>query len=399
LGELVVARDQAEAANVQKSHFLANMSHEIRTPLNGVLAMAQIMAVGDLADEQRARLDVIRNSGQALLSILNDILDVSKIEAGALQLESVEFDIDGMARNAVEGFSAVAESKGVQVRLVVDPNLAKIRVGDPARLRQILSNLVSNALKFTAEGSVEIRIEPQPGAVDGLRLAVSDTGIGMPADKLSMLFQKFTQLDSSTTRKFGGTGLGLAICAELTTLMKGDIWAESEEGRGSTFFVDLPLPAAVIKPAAVVEASPQDEEAERPLRVLAAEDNPTNQLVLSTILEMFGTDLQIVENGLEAVKAAEGGAFDVILMDIQMPEMDGIAAAKAIRRMEVEKGRRRVPIIAVSANAMAHQVSEYLAAGMNSHVPKPIEIGQLQAALEAALAEADAEDEAARLAG
>jgi signal transduction histidine kinase/ActR/RegA family two-component response regulator len=384
--DLVEARDQAQAANVQKSQFLANMSHEIRTPLNGVLAMAQIMALGELGPDQRSRLAVISNSGEALLTILNDILDVSKIEAGALELESLEFDIKELVQSSVEGFSAVAQGKDLKLTVEVQPSAAGVRLGDPARLRQILSNLISNALKFTEEGGVAVRLEGQgEDGQAGVRMIVRDSGIGMQQDKLSLLFQKFTQLDASTTRRFGGTGLGLAICHELTAMMGGAIWAQSVEGEGSAFFVDLPLPRVGPAVIQIAEEDGEIDDEDRPLRILAAEDNPTNQLVLSTILEMFGAELQIVDNGKLAVDAMEHGAFDIVLMDIQMPVMDGITAAKAIRQAERATGRRRTPIIAVSANAMAHQVEEYLSVGMDSHVAKPIQINRLQEALEAAL--------------
>jgi signal transduction histidine kinase/AmiR/NasT family two-component response regulator len=383
---LVIARDDAEAANVQKSQFLANMSHEIRTPLNGVLAMAQVMAIGDLTDQQRERVEVIRSSGEALLTILNDILDVSKIEAGKLELEIVEFDFDSLVRTAVDGFTAVAQSKGVELILEIEPAATGSRLGDPARLRQIVSNLVSNAVKFTQNGSVRVRIEGVgPDGAEGLRLAVSDTGIGIPEEKLPLLFQKFTQLDASTTRRFGGTGLGLSICQELTAKMDGVIWAESRPGEGTTFYVELPLPRAVaMDDKSSAQTLPEDQG--RPLRILAAEDNPTNQVVLSTILDIFGAEVQIVENGRLVVEAWADGDHDLILMDIQMPEMDGIAATREIRKAEADSGRIRTPIIALSANAMAHQVKEYMAAGMDGHVSKPIELDKLHAALEAALA-------------
>jgi signal transduction histidine kinase/AmiR/NasT family two-component response regulator len=383
---LVVARDDAEAANVQKSQFLANVSHEIRTPLNGVLAMAQVMAIGDLTDQQRERVDVIRGSGEALLTILNDILDVSKIEAGKLELEIVEFDFDSLVRAAMGGFEAVAQSKGVELALEMEPAATGPRLGDSARFRQILSNLVSNAVKFTERGSVRVRIEGVgPDGADGLRLAVSDTGIGIPEEKLPLLFQKFTQLDASTTRRFGGTGLGLSICQELTAKMDGAIWAESRPGEGTTFYVELPLPRAIAADnASDDQALPEDQG--RPLRILAAEDNPTNQVVLSTILDIFGAEVQIVENGRLVVEAWANGEHDVILMDIQMPEMDGITATREIRKAEADSGRIRTPIIALSANAMAHQVKEYMEAGMDGHVSKPIELGKLHTALESALA-------------
>ena len=221
---------------------------------------------------------------------------------------------------------------------------------------------------------------------DGLRLVIADTGIGMAAEKLPLLFQKFQQLDASTTRRFGGTGLGLSICQELTEKMGGAIWATSVEGQGATFHVELPLPrVAAAEQEAPAEYEPAEGE-ERLVRVLAAEDNPTNQLVLSTILEIFGVDLHMVDNGRKAVEAWAVGDYDVILMDIQMPEMDGITAAREIRKAEAAEGRARTPIVAVSANAMAHQVEEYLAVGMDGHVAKPIELNKLQNALERALA-------------
>ena len=387
LHELTHARDAAEAANVQKSQFLANMSHEIRTPLNGVLAMAQIMALGDMAEEQRERLTVIRKSGEALLEILNDILDVSKIEAGKLELDPIEFDVEGVIQGARDSFAGVAEKKGLGLAVEIAADARGLRIGDPARLRQIVSNLVSNALKFTSAGDVAVTARGVgEGGVDGLWISVSDSGIGMPAGKIPMLFQKFTQLDASTTRQFGGTGLGLAICHELVVLMGGRIWAESVEGVGSTFHVELPLSRAIALPPAPAEADevvPDDQG--RVLRVLAAEDNPTNQMVLSTIIQIFGAELQLADNGALAVEAWDAGDFDVILMDIQMPVMDGIAATREIRSREAAQGRTRTPIIALSANAMVNQVKDYLAAGMDGHVAKPIELPKLHAALEAAL--------------
>ncbi len=387
LHELTQARDAAEAANVQKSQFLANMSHEIRTPLNGVLAMAQIMALGDMAEEQRQRLSVIRKSGEALLEILNDILDVSKIEAGKLDLDPIEFDVENVINGARDSFAGVAERKGLRLAVEVAGDARGVRIGDAARLRQIVSNLVSNALKFTSAGEVAVIARGLgDGGAEGLWISVRDSGIGMAAEKIPLLFQKFTQLDASTTRQFGGTGLGLAICHELTVLMGGRIWAESVENEGSTFHVELPLARAAAAP--VVEAEADDalpDDQGRVLRVLAAEDNPTNQMVLSTIIQIFGADLELADNGALAVEAWERGDFDVVLMDIQMPVMDGIAATREIRSREAAQGRARTPIIALSANAMVHQIKEYMAAGMDGHVAKPIELPKLHAALEAAL--------------
>jgi signal transduction histidine kinase/ActR/RegA family two-component response regulator len=383
------ARDAAEAANVQKSQFLANMSHEIRTPLNGVLAMAQILERGALSGDQREQVEVIKSSGEVLLTILNDILDVSRIEDGALELEVAPFDLRALTDATLGGYAVAAQTKGLDLTVEIAEGAEGLRLGDGGRVRQILSNLVSNAIKFTAEGGVAVRVE---GSDTGVRLTVEDTGVGVPEDRLAHLFDKFTQLDGATTRRFGGAGLGLAICQALTEKMGGVIAVESVPGEGSTLVVDLPLPRCEnpADAATQADAASSDGEAERPLRVLAAEDNPTNQKVLATILEMFGADLQMVENGALAVEAWRSAPFDVILMDIQMPDMDGVAAARAIRTAEAETGRARTPILAVTANAMPHQAAEYAAAGMDGLVPKPIEIGRLQAALEDALAGAEA---------
>ncbi len=383
---LVDARDAAEAANVLKSHFLANMSHEIRTPLNGVLAMAQIMAMGDLAPAQRERLSVIHQSGEALLMVLNDILDLSKIEAGRMELEETEFDVHELADTLRAAHGPVAAKKGLSFSVDVTARAEGARRGDPARLQQILNNLLSNAVKFTQAGEVRVAIdgEGEDGA-EGLRISVTDTGIGIPESKLPLLFQKFMQVDGSTTRRFGGTGLGLAICRELGQLMGGNVWAESVQGVGSTFFVSVPLARSGSATDRSADGQPRASGGEGrlvELKVLAAEDNPTNQLVLKTIMSTFGLDVDMVPDGEEAVEAWRAGAYDLILMDIQMPNLDGIAATRQIRAAEVANGRRRTPIIALSANAMTHQVKSYLEAGMDLHVAKPIQLQKLQEALE-----------------
>ncbi|WP_254063017.1 ATP-binding protein [Caulobacter sp. S45] len=408
LVELTKARDSAQAANIAKSQFLANMSHEIRTPLNGVLAMAQILTRSELAPVQRDRVEVIRQSGETLLALLNDILDVSKIEAGKLELEVAEFDLQDVIETAHTSFRPMAERKGLTFNVQVAEGAQGVRRGDSARLQQILNNFLSNAVKFTAVGDVTLSVlgEGDDGA-EGVRIGVRDTGIGIPADKRSLLFKKFSQVDASTTRRYGGTGLGLAICHELCELMGGRVWVESEEGQGSTFFAYLPFPRVADAPqkaapttapepaAAASDPTPMDTPAEGALRILAAEDNATNQLVLSTIMQIFGVDLTIVGDGREAVEAWRGDVFDLILMDIQMPNMDGVAATRAIRAAEAAEGRARTPIVALSANALTHQVQEYLAAGMDAHVAKPIEIEKLQSVLERVLAGAEAENAAA----
>jgi signal transduction histidine kinase/AmiR/NasT family two-component response regulator len=388
---LRAAQKRAEAASAAKSTFLATMSHEIRTPLNGVLGMAQAMEADGLPDHQRERLGVIRQSGESLLAILNDVLDLSKIEAGKLELERVEFDLADIARGAHSTFTAMANNKGLAFSLDIGPARGRY-LGDPVRLRQILSNLISNALKFTEEGEIRVSARYADGV---LSIAVADTGIGISPGNVGKLFTKFDQLDSSTTRRFGGTGLGLSICDELAQLMGGAIGVESELGGGSCFTLEFPLPRLGDGRTEPLEEAVEERQAVS-LRVLAAEDNEINQLVLKTLLHQMGVDAVIVDNGQALVEAWETGVWDVILMDIQMPVMDGVTAAALIRQKEHASGRLRTRIIALSANAMAHQVSQYLAAGMDGHVAKPIEAAALYNALCAAAEAADPEQ---RLAG
>ncbi|MGC1304807.1 MAG: ATP-binding protein, partial [Caulobacteraceae bacterium] len=387
----------AEAANEAKSAFLATMSHEIRTPLNGVLGMAQAMAADALAPIQRERLEVVRQSGEALLAILNDVLDLSKIEAGRFELEEVEFELEDIARGAHSAFTALANKRGLSFCLVIDEAARGVYRGDPTRIRQILYNLISNGLKFTAAGEVRVSVGRADGA---LTLRVADTGVGIPADRLPLLFEKFVQADASTTRRFGGTGLGLSICRHLAELMGGVIEASSTVDVGTTFLVRLPIPrvaeagtlAAPQSPA--VEADDEDV-AFHELRVLAAEDNTVNQLVLKTLLAQIGVTPVLVEDGQQAVDAWAGQDWDVILMDMQMPVLDGAAATRLIREREAATGRARTPIIAITANAMAHQVAQYAAMGADRHVAKPIEAARLFAALEAALVPPEEEAELA----
>jgi signal transduction histidine kinase/ActR/RegA family two-component response regulator len=377
--ELTDALSAATAASEAKSAFLAMMSHEIRTPLNGVLGMAQAMAGGELTDVQRGRLRVIQESGRILMAILNDILDISKIEAGQLEVEAVEFDLGHVLRGAQASFTTIANEKGVSLMFQVEEARGVYR-GDPTRVRQIVYNLLSNALKFTSEGQIGVLATRSEA---GLTLKVSDTGIGMSQATLAKLFTKFTQADAATTRQFGGTGLGLAICSELATLLGGTIGVESVLTEGTTFTVELPFtyvgppiedPNPVLPPSGLL--------GDMALRVLIAEDNPTNQLVLKTLLNQVGIDPVVVPDGVQAVETWRTGDWDVVFMDIQMPHMDGRDAAREIRRLEAENRLPRTPIYALSANAMAHQATDYLSAGMDGNIAKPIDIGELFGVLE-----------------
>lgn len=370
--ELVSQRRAAEAASQAKSEFLANISHEIRTPLNGVLGMARAIANDPLPAKQRDRLRVVQESGEVLLGLLNDLLDLSKIEAGRIELENGIVDFASLGAALVKVFEPVAKAKGVAFELTVASSAQGLWRGDPARTRQVLSNLLSNAVKFTDQGSVRATIEQVD---DYICVRVADTGPGIPADRISRLFDKFVQADASTTRRYGGTGLGLAIARELAELMGGDIAVETELGRGSVFTLRIPLQPVAARDSGV--EAPGAVALDRTLRVLGAEDHPVNRLVLKTLLEQAGLSVHLVDDGQAAVDAWAREDWDVILMDVQMPVMDGPTAARLIRDQELQSARKRTPIIALTANAMAHHAREYLASGMDLLVPKPIEYERL----------------------
>jgi signal transduction histidine kinase/ActR/RegA family two-component response regulator len=380
------AQGAAVAANLAKSQFIANVSHEIRTPLNGVLGMAQSLAAGDLSDLQRRRVDIIHSSGEVLLAILNDVLDFSKIEAGKLDLEATPFDLVKIASEVQAAFSAVADNKGLELDLRLEgARPGELRLGDPTRVRQIVSNLVSNALKFTHDGGVEIVLSCLDA---GVVISVRDTGIGIPKDKLHKLFGQFEQVDASTTRRFGGTGLGLSICYELSRLMGGQIVVDSEFGTGSTFTVHMPLQrvgALEAAPSKMASGFDMVDAARGELRILAAEDNKTNQLVLIALLQQMGVMPTIVEDGASAVEAWRTGDFDLILMDMQMPVMDGLTAVRAIRADEKLSSRSRSPIIALTADVMSHHLANYRLAGADAVVAKPIQFVELAQAMRSLL--------------
>jgi signal transduction histidine kinase/ActR/RegA family two-component response regulator len=360
------ARREADEANAAKSRFLANMSHEIRTPLNGVIGMAQIMAADVLEDRQKDRLEILDRSAHTLMDLINQILDLSRIEEGRLEIVPQPVDADALIHEVIETLKPMADSKGLAFHLR-SPGLGWVSA-DPVRLRQILFNLLSNAIKFTAEGEVTLGVE-RTGA--GVILTVSDTGRGIPADGIDKLFNRFAQIEAADADRRDGAGLGLSIVATLVDLLGGRISVESAAGQGSTFIVALPLERAA--PAAVGDAAPA-AETQGALRVLVAEDHPVNQQVIRGLLSQVGIEVEIVDDGLQAVEATQGRAWDLILMDVQMPNMDGPTATRTIRRQEAERGLARTPIIALTANAMIEQVEGYLAAGMDAVVSKPIDL-------------------------
>jgi PAS domain S-box-containing protein len=369
---LEAAVAEAKSANAAKSNFLTNISHEIRTPLNGVLGMVQVMAQDPLPAKQQERLQLIRQCGETLLGLLNDLLDMSKIEAGRLELESLEFDLEELVESVCAASKLAAEQKGLKFDIQFTDTVGNCR-GDPTRLRQVITNLISNAVKFTEGGGITVSCRREG---DHVRFSVADSGIGMAREVLDRLFGKFVQADASTTRRFGGSGLGLAISRDLVHLMGGQMSVESAPGQGSQFFFDVPLPRVDGHRHRAAD-SRSDLQGSNSLRILAAEDNRINQKVLEAFLATAGHAAVFVGNGADAVKAWEEAFWDVILMDVQMPVMDGTEAAKIIRCKEAELGRAPTPIIALTANAMSHQTESYLALGMDAVVSKPFEVKHL----------------------
>jgi len=396
--EMAAARAAAEAASRAKSDFLANMSHEIRTPLNGVIGVAAALARTELAAHQREMVELIARSGGTLERLVSDILDLSKIEAGRLEIEVRPFDLRAELDGVLEIFRLRAGDKGLAFRVDHGEAARGEFLGDAVRLKQVAANLLSNAVKFTAHGEVAGRLDledGEPGAPARLALEVRDTGVGFDEAFAARLFQRFSQADTSITRRFGGSGLGLSISRALAEMMGGELQAASVPGRGSVFRLRLPLPRSrsladydAAAGAGDADAGAQDLRLPAragPLRVLLAEDHPTNRRVVELILEPLDVELTAVEDGAQALAAYRAGAFDLVLMDMQMPVMDGLAATRAIRGHETAAGARRTPLIMLSANAMRQHRDDARAAGADLHLAKPITARALVEAMARAL--------------
>lgn len=379
--ELVKAKIAAEQANRSKSEFLANMSHEIRTPLNGIIGMAELLAEASLTREHREYLEMLSHSAHSLLSIINDILDFSKVEAGMLELDNVDFDLPDLVKGLVKGLSMQLRDKEVAIRLHIGEGVKPVLKGDPFRIRQVLVNLLGNAVKFTERGTIDLSVYCE--SRDFYHFKVKDTGIGIPTDKIEKIFDTFTQVDGSTTRKYGGTGLGLAIARRLVSCMGGRIWVESKSGQGSEFHFTARLEEGSLEtPQETATISYPCPVVTRSGKILLVEDNPVNSRLAQRILEKRGHTVQLAENGLEAINALYRSSFDVIVMDVQMPGMDGFEATRLIRRDTTGAFNPQIPIVAMTAHALQGDRERCLEAEMDEYVSKPVKSAELIAVIE-----------------
>jgi signal transduction histidine kinase/ActR/RegA family two-component response regulator len=378
--QLEVATEELAKSTKAKSEFLATMSHEIRTPMNAILGMTHLLKQDSPRNDQVEPINILDFSGKTLLSLIDDVLDFSKIEAGKIEFENIEFELKKLIDVIMESFKASASNKGIALVNNIDENIPHTLIGDPARLTQILNNLMSNALKFTEEGEVKLKVDTASEYNDAVRLRFSiiDTGIGIEDERLDTIFESFTQASQNTKRLFGGTGLGLTISKQLTELQGGQITVESEEGKGSTFMVELTFDKGVEKSeVAEVVHKEKDSNGSTGLKVLLAEDNIVNQKVMIRFLERWNIEMVVVNNGVEVLEALQDNNFDVILMDLQMPKMDGYEATEQIRKLD-DPYKRKTPIIALTAAALKEVREKVYAAGMNDFVTKPFNPEELE---------------------
>jgi signal transduction histidine kinase/CheY-like chemotaxis protein/HPt (histidine-containing phosphotransfer) domain-containing protein len=389
--ELEVKRREAERATQAKSDFLATMSHEIRTPLNAIIGMADVLSLTSLTREQQKCVEIFQRNGVALLNLINDILDLSKVEAGHVELEATDLDLREVVARAMEVVEVRATAKGLSLRQTIAPGVPRYLIGDPSRLRQVIINLLGNSIKFTDRGGLEVKVELDPENRESgrLRFAITDTGIGIPEDKLGLIFESFSQADSSTTRKYGGTGLGLTISKQLVELMDGRIWVESEVGVGSTFFFTARFQVQDDQTERTAEPGLQNAQASvaeleaqaAGLRILLVDDSEDNRVLILSYLKRTRSTIDIAENGLIAVGLFQTGRYDAVLMDVEMPVMDGYQATREIRRIEKETGAAPTPVLALTAHAFADMAVKGYEAGFTELLTKPIRHVTLLAAL------------------